>query len=149
LLTCSGHLRVALKETEDGSDWKLQAWIERNAEKPKLESSDSKLIIAYLNSGRPRELLEQALSDIKPLSDYEIELLQMSGVEFEKNRRFFEMAEAILRESRFVTLLGESKADALEGRSATKSPTARLIHRVMEAVGDPLLPPPPRVLPRI
>jgi hypothetical protein len=138
LETWSGRFRVALKETDDKSDWKLLSWMERTREKPKLEESNSKMIAAYLQSGRPRELLEQALAEIKTLTDYEEELLKAAIVDIERNRRFFEMAKAILREARFVSILAEAKADMLEGRPAKKSNTARLIHRIMEAVGAPM-----------
>jgi hypothetical protein len=135
--TLSGHFRVRLAETADGTDWKLQAWVERNPHKPQFGSGNSKLVAAYLKSGRPRELLDQALCDIQPLVGYELDLLQTAGVEVARNRRFFEMAKAILQAPRFVALLSEAKGDALEGRAATKNPTARLIHRIMEAISTP------------
>jgi hypothetical protein len=138
LETLTGIFRVKLVETTDGSDWKLQAWVERNERKPKLARANSKLVNAYLNSGRPRELLDQALCDIQPLSGYDTDLLERAEVEVGKNRRFFEMAKAILREARFVGLLAEAKGDAVEGKTATKNPTARLIHRIMEAISAPM-----------
>jgi hypothetical protein len=140
--TLSGRFRVALAETNDGSDWKFQAWIERASKKAKLAADNSKLVASYLKSGRPRELLDQALAHITPLTEYELELLRMGNVEIEKNRLFFEMAKAILRQSRFVGLLSEAKGDELEGRTATKSPTARLIHRIMQAIAAPVKPGP-------
>jgi hypothetical protein len=91
-------------------------------------------------------LLHQALSNIEPLSDYEIELLTLANVEIAKNRRFFEIAKALLAESRFDGLLGEAKNAELEGRKARKNPTARLIHRIMEAVGAPVTIPKARTL---
>ena len=136
--TLSGRFHVALAETSDGADWKLLAWVDKTARKPKLPGEGSKLVAAYLNSGRPRELLDQALSDIRPLNDYEKELLETAGVVAGKNRRFFEVAKALLRELRFDELLSEAKGDELEGRKARKNSTARLIHRIMEAVGAPV-----------
>jgi hypothetical protein len=141
--TLSGRFRVGLAETNDGTDWKLLAWVEKTAKKPKLPGEGSKLVAAYLNSGRPRELLDQALSNIKPLDDYENDLLETAGVVIGKNRRFFEMAKAILKEVRFNGLLSEAKGDELEGRKARKNSTARLIHRIMEAVGAPVAIPKP------
>jgi len=67
-----------------------------------------------------------------------MELLETAGVVVGKNRRFFEMAKAILKEARFNGLLSEAKGDELEGRKAQKNSTARLIHRIMEAVGAPV-----------
>jgi hypothetical protein len=136
--TLRGIFRVKLAETSDGSDWKLLAWVEQNKRKPKLARENSKLLNAYLNSGRPRELLDQALSNIQPLSDYETELLEKAQVELGTSRKFFEMAKAILRQERFVGLLAEAKGDAIEGKKATKSPTARIIHRIMEAISAPI-----------
>ena len=138
LETLSGTFRVCLTETADGADWKLLAWVERRKKTMPLERCQSKLVAAYVTSGRPMELLHQSLSNIQPLSDYETELLTTAKVEIGKNRRFFEVAKAVLREARFDELLAEAKADELEGREAKKSPTARLIHRIMVAVGTPV-----------
>ena len=138
LETLTGTFRVKLAETTDGTDWKLVTWVEQGRRKLPADIKDSKLVAAYIKSGRPRELLHQALANIKPLTDYEIELMTLAGVEITHNRRFFEIARAILGESRFDGLLAEAKADELEGRKARKNPTARLIHRIMEAVGAPV-----------
>lgn len=134
--TRAGRFRVKLAETNDGSDWKLQAWVEKSI-KPKNNRDNSKLIKAYVESGRPRELLDQALDDIQPLSDYETDLLNTAKVDFGKNRRFFEMAKAILKGARFASIIAEAKGDELEGRQAKKNPTARLIYRIMEAIRAP------------
>ena len=137
--TLAGRFRVRLAETADASDWKLQTWVDKPVE-PKKAAADSKLVTAYLQSGRPRDGLERALAAIAPLSDYEVDLLCEAKVEVAKNRRFFEKAKAILKEPSFVTLLGEAKGDELEGRKARTNPTARLIHRIMEAVALPVRP---------
>ena len=138
--TLTGRFRVNLVETSDSSDWKLQAWVEKSKQKSKLTAENSKLVAAYLKSGRPRELLDQALSNIQPLSGFETDMLEVAGVEIQRNRLFFEMAKAILKQPRFVALLGEAKGDLLEGRKATKNPTARLIHRIMQAIETPMSP---------
>jgi len=137
LETLTGRFHVSLAEMADGSDWKLQAWVARNPSKPSYARGNSKLIDAYLDSGRPREYLDTALANVQPLSDYELQLLETGQVEVVKNRRFFEMAKAILKEARFDNLLAEAKGDALEGRKATKNPTARLIHRIIESISAP------------
>jgi hypothetical protein len=134
--TLSGKFRVKLAETSDGSDWKLLAWIERRAKRT-VEKSESKIVGAYLKSGRPQELLYQALSNIRPLNDYDIELLIAGNIEVEKNRSFFEKAKALLGETRFTGLLAEAKSDELEGRKAKKNPTARLIYYIMQALETP------------
>jgi hypothetical protein len=72
------------------------------------------------------------------LSDYELSLLDIGKIEFDKNRRFFELAKALLPPPRFGGLLAEAKADALEGRKPTKNPTARLIWRIQEAISEPV-----------
>jgi hypothetical protein len=61
-----------------------------------------------------------------------LDLLTEAKVEFPKNRRFFEVAKALLREPRFDGLLAEAKADEKEGRKARKNSTARLIQVVMD-----------------
>lgn len=131
--TLTGFFRVELAETADQSDWKLRAWVER---KPKIQLNmeQSKLLAAYLSSGRPREFFNEALKRIEPLSDYEIQLLELGKVEVAGNRRFFEMVKALLGNTRFAGIVAEAKGDELEGRKAKKNPTARLIHRLMEAV---------------
>jgi hypothetical protein len=144
LETLSGHFHVALAETEDGSDWKLQAWVTKTAPKRKLDGQNSKLVAAYLKSGRPPEYLEQALSNVGPLSAYEEELLEKADVEINGNRRFFEMAKAILKDIRFRGLLSEAKGDMIEGRAARTNPTARLIYRIMESISAPAQPQPKR-----
>lgn len=70
LETLTGTFRVRLVETKDGTDWKLQTWVEESLRKPKFEGTISKLINAYLGSGRPKELLENALSKIEPLAQF-------------------------------------------------------------------------------
>jgi len=135
--TLSGILRIKLADTADGSDCKLQAWMEKNTRKPKAALANLKLVTAYLASGRTREQLEHSLANIRPLSDYEIDLLSLAKVEYGKNRRFFEQAKALLKEVRFITLLAEAKGDEQEGRKARKNPTARLIYRIMQAISTP------------
>ena len=137
LETLTGRFRVGLGETADGSDWKLLAWVDKSRHKPELSPEKSKLLAAYLSSGRPRGFFDEALKKLQPLSDYEIELLEFGDVQVPHNRRFFEMAKALLGGNRFSTLLAEAKGDALEGRRATKNPTARLIHRLMQAISTP------------
>ena len=138
LETLSGRFRVALAETSDGKDWKLQAWVEMPPKQlKKVTRADSKLVRAYLHSGRTREDLQLRLSSREPLSSYHLELLSAAKVELQGSERFFELACALLGEARFVELLSEAKGDAMEGREATKNPTARLIFRIMEAIAAP------------
>jgi hypothetical protein len=138
LETVHAIFRVRLAETNDGSDWKLQAWVENDGRKPRLASGNSKLIKAWLASGRTRELLDQRLAIASLLTDYEIELMEKAEVRLEGNERFFALAKAMLSPTRFVTLLAEAKGDALEGRKAKKNPTARLIWRIITAIATPI-----------
>lgn len=138
LETLKGRFRVHLAETTDGTDWKLVTWVEPMPGKRHPPVSNSKLVNAYLASGRPQELLDQSLANIESLDDYEKDLLTMANVDVPKNRRFFEVARALLRKQKFDGLLSEAKADEQEGRKARKNPTARLIHRIMEAIGTPV-----------
>jgi hypothetical protein len=137
LETLKGIFRVKLAETNDKSDWKLQAWVDRSDEQPNISQTDSKILTAYLKSGRSREQFNLALANLRPLSEYDIYLLTKAEVEIEGNRAFLEQAKALLKEARFTTLLAEAKSDQLEGRKARKSPTARLIYRIMEALATP------------
>ena len=135
--TLTGRFRVTLAETADGSDWKLQTWVEQNPHSETLLNGESKIIKAYLSSGRSLEYLQQALANMTPLTDYEMDLMKAGNIEIEKNRKCFAMMKAILKERRFHSILAEAKCDELEGRKATKNPTARLIHRLKEAVSTP------------
>lgn len=134
--TLTGIFHAKLSETIDGSDWKLQAWVEKTPRRA-ITGENSKLISAYLKSGRSREYLDQALSIIPDLSDHELYLLDKANVDVPKAERYLRMAKAILKEVRFVELLSEAKADALEGRPATKNETARLIHRIQQVIETP------------
>jgi hypothetical protein len=80
LETVKGIFCVRLVETNDGSDWKLQTWVEKNQNQPKLLSGNSKLVAAWDASGRSRELLEKRLANALPLNDYELELLEKAAV---------------------------------------------------------------------
>jgi len=135
--TLTGHFRVSLAETADGSDWKLLAWVDHDRRASKLTAESSKLLATYLQSGRPREFFDRAIANIERLSDYDVERLKIAGVVIEGSETFLELAKAILPNSMFNTLLSEAKSDELEGRKARKNPTARLIHRIMEAIAAP------------
>lgn len=134
--TLSGHFHVRLVPTSDESDWKLQAWIEKSAQKIKPRGGDSKLIQAYLQNGHTQEQLDQILTRVQPLTDYERELLQIAQITVAGSERFLELAKGLLTPARFVGLLAEAKGDLLEGRPAKKNPTARLIYRIVEAVSQ-------------
>jgi hypothetical protein len=139
--TLTARFRVALAQTNDGTDWKLQAWVEKDERTRNLATGTSKLINAWLASGRSREFLDQRLAQAQPLTDYEVELLERADVRLAGNERFFALAKALLSPTRFTTLLAEAKGDALEGRKAKKNPTARLIWRIKEAIAQPVLVP--------
>jgi hypothetical protein len=140
LETLTGRFRVRLAETADSEDWKLQAWVEKGVSTlpAKPPQNDSKLLRAFLKGGRTREDWTQMLARIAPLSGYELDLLAAAEVDFEKHQRFLEPAKAILGEACFDGLLAEAKGDCIEKRKARKNPTARLIHRLMEAIATPM-----------
>lgn len=132
--TLTGRFRVRLDETSNCADWKLQSWVEKTASKRVLGST--KLEADYLQSGRTPDQLRQVLANIQPLTDHELELLTLAKIEVAPNLRFFEKAKAMLRPSKFHSLLHEAKGDEQEGRRATKNQTARLIHRIREAIPE-------------
>jgi hypothetical protein len=135
--TLTGLLQVRLTETSDCSDYKLEAWIQ--ATPPTVPGPDrprGKLINAFLASGRSEADLERRLQKQQLLDPYELELLERGAVELTGNERFFTLAKALLGKDRFDPLLAEAKGDAIEKRAATKSPTARLIFRIIESVGS-------------
>jgi hypothetical protein len=134
--TLTGRFRVKLAPTAKGDDWKLLAWEERNG-KMSAVREDSKIFAAWLRSGRTPDEFDRALTIIKPITFYELDLLEMANVVIEKNRPFFERAKALIGHQQFVSLLAEAKGDEKEGRKATKNPTARLIYRLMEEIATP------------
>jgi hypothetical protein len=73
------------------------------------------------------------------LNHYEIDLLQKAAVQVAGNERFFALAKAMLSPAQFIGLLAEAKGDELEGRTAKKNPTARLIWRIKSAISAPNL----------
>ena len=128
------RLRVALEETKDGRDVKLIFWTEKDeTEKPALEAKPtSKMLDAWLASGRSKAAYEQRLKSRKPLNDYHRELLERSRVEVEGNERFFENAAALLG-SQMDMVLSEAKGDALE-EDEGNNPTGRMIYRLLKAI---------------
>lgn len=134
--TLKGIFRVRLAETADGSDYKLQCWVERDTERMRLDPTNSKLMTAFLEAGHSQEELERRLEQIEPLNDYEITTLETAQINVEKDRRFLELSKALLGIARFDEIAAECKNDAIEGRQAIKTPTARLIWRITEAVSQ-------------
>jgi len=137
--TLTGVFRLRLAETSGGTDWKLQAWVEQR-QRSKTLSGDSKLIAAWLHSGRTLAQLERRLANLQALSDYEMGLLEMAAVRLAGNERFFMVAKAMLNPGEFAGLLAEAKGDELEGRKAKKNPTARLIWRIKSAISAAVRP---------
>lgn len=135
LETYKWRFRVKLVDTVANDDFKLLCWIESD---PALllpePREDSKLYQAFLQGGRVREDWMQMIKRVGPLSNYEQDLLQIAGIEIEHNRRFFEQAKAILGSLLFKEVLAEVKCDHLEGIKARKSPTAKLIYRLMTVI---------------
>ena len=132
--TLNGFFRVRLLETKDGSDWKLQAWVEPQFLPKPSSNRNSKVLQAFLQSGRSSQEFDERLKTTQPLDDYDSDLLQRAKIQISGNERFFQIGKALLGTGKFQGLLSEAKGDALEGLKATKTPTARLIFRIMEAI---------------
>jgi hypothetical protein len=133
--TLTGILRVRLSDTADRSDYKLDAWIEATIlTVARPDRPRGKLINAFLGSGRSEADLERRLRQQTPLDSYELDLLERGSIALTGNERFFTLAKALLGRDRFDLLLAEAKGDAIEKRPATKSPTARIIFRITEAI---------------
>jgi len=134
LETLNGVFRVKIAETNNGDDYKLLAWEERKKHQPNLFTRKSILVRHWVAGGRTVEELEQRLAQVEPMSEYEIELLEKAAVRLDGNEAFFRMAKAMLGKARFVELLAEAKGDEIEGRTAKKNPTARIIWRIKSAI---------------
>lgn len=131
----TGTFRVDLAETRDKSDYNLLAWVEPHKADSTRAEPQSRLVDAFLKGqGQTRGEAKKRLSKQTGLDEYHVSLLERAKVKVEGNERFFEMAKALLGKTRFEGLLGEAKNDALEGTAPTKTPTHRLIHRIMRAL---------------
>jgi hypothetical protein len=129
----NGLLRVSLADTKDGCDYNLLAWVEKDiAPSPTPPVTKSKLLDAWLASGRSKKDFDSRLKHLPPLSDYACELLARAGVTIDGNERFFEMAAALIG-NRFEPILSEAKGNALEGDPGY-TPTGRIIYRLIESV---------------
>ena len=128
------RLRVTLEETKDGRDMKLIFWTEKDeSAKPVLEGKQtSKMLDAWLASGRSKQAYEKRLKARNPLSEYHRELLERSRVKLEGSERFFENAAALLG-PQMDMVLSEAKGDALEGNTGD-NPTGRMIYRLLKAI---------------
>jgi hypothetical protein len=82
-------------------------------------------------------LATDPVANATPLDEHELYLLDKAAVHVEGNERFFTMAKAMLPRSKFLELLHEAKSDEMEGRAAQKTPTARLIWRIISAIKSP------------
>ena len=65
-------------------------------------------------------------------------MLRADKIEIDKNRKCLGWMKAVLKDAKFNEVLARAKADEREGRKARKHPTARLIHRLMEAISTPV-----------
>ncbi len=141
--TLTGTFHVDLKETADKKDHKFLAWIAPNEAQEVAGDADSKLIQALKENGQgwTASEIRSRLKSRKRLGRHQIEIVERSGADYESNERFLDLALKLLGESRFNSAIAEAKSDELEGRRATKHPTARLIYRLMEAAQST---PPPR-----
>jgi hypothetical protein len=140
--TLSGVFRIRMVPTSDDKDWKFLCWVERHFERAQRDPRNSKLMTTFLANGWSQRELDFRLANAEPLTDYDLQTLKTAEIDVQKDRRFLELAKALLGRARFETVVGECKADVLEGRKATKSPTARLIWRLTGALPKkpPLLP---------
>lgn len=125
-----GVLRVKLAETTDGSDFKLNFWVEKeNISKMPNPSTRSKMLAAWIEGGRSKTSFQERLRQARPLEFRHREVLELMHVNLEKTEKFFEHAQALLG-PRFDRILSEAKGDALEG-DIGKNPTGRIIHRIL------------------
>lgn len=135
LETFKGRFRVKLVETANGDDFKLLTWIDPDGNLALPEPrEDSKLYQAFLKGGRAPENWGPMLKRESPLSNYERDMLELTGIPLGPHQRFLEKAKAILGQAIFCELLAEAKDDHLEGVKARKNPAAKLIYRLMTAI---------------
>lgn len=138
-LDCSGiltgRLRVKLEETRDKLDWKLVSWVEKETKSIDLSKSESSLVESWCKSGRSKEELTKKLFSLAELDEYEIELLEKSGIEYDSCKKFLRQSKTLLGETRFQRLLSESKSEKLEKRHAD-NPTGAFIWRLLDQIAQ-------------
>ena len=131
-----GVLRAQLAETSDGSDFKLNFWVEKENTSEMLNPpKKSKMLEAWIEGGRSKASFQERLKGIRPLEHRHLELLEAAHVKLEKTEKFFQVAQALLG-PRFDRILSEAKGDALEGDPGN-NPTGRLIHRILNEIRKP------------
>lgn len=97
----NGTLCVDISETADKTDWKLLFWAEGVSETtqslPYSSSSQSKLLEAYLASGRGDKKEFDRLMKLKsPLHAYHTDLLEQSGINYHDSMDFLMMVLTIM-----------------------------------------------------
>ena len=137
--TLTGTFRAKLAETSDGTDWKLQCWVEKELDKFIAQKEPtSALYKRWRASGKSRAQFQKRLARIRPLDEFEgdgeLYSLQCGNVRTKGNERFLEQALAILGNERFHQLASEAKSDFEMKVKPTIDETRRFIHRILEAV---------------
>jgi hypothetical protein len=101
-----GFLRVSLRLNKEKTDWLLLAWVETQEKLPDLFSSESPLVEAWRNSGRPESDLAKLLRTALPdLPDYSKELAKIASVDLEKSERFLRLCILLLGKNKLLRMV--------------------------------------------
>jgi hypothetical protein len=132
----SGKLRVTLRLNRDQSDYNFEAWVEREQDGIDLSNSDSKLVQAWRQSGRPeKELTKLLRAPLQDLTGEDAYLCEAAQINLKDVERFFQIAKVVLHTPRIQRILADVKVGVVEGR--VKNPTGVFIYRVLDAISQP------------
>jgi hypothetical protein len=133
-----GFIRVSLRLYKEKTDWLLLAWVETQEKLPDLFSSESPLVEAWRNSGRPESDLAKLLRTALPdLPDYSKELAKIASVDLEKCERFLRLCILLLGKNKLLRMVAELKVEVIEGRGP-QNPTGTLIWRLLNEISQPV-----------
>ena len=123
-------LRASISETNDHSDYILNAWVEMPRKKINIRG---KLYEAWIFAGKTEAQYHERISKSVKLDFGDEELIIRAGAEIDGNEKFFESAAALLGIEKFRNVIATAKTDAIEGDKG-KNPTGRLIYRLIESI---------------
>jgi len=128
--TLTGTLRATYEEAED--DYHAIFWIEKS-EQPLQDDAFLKHLFQQYKI--PDSLHKRLLKGIKGhLNDYAAEKICSLGIDIEQNHDFYVVAQNILGELAFNSIVGQIATELNSGTSSIASPGAVLGHRLKMAI---------------
>jgi hypothetical protein len=128
--TLTGTLRATYEEA--GDDYNAIFWIEKSEQPPQDDAFLKHLFQQYKI---PNSLHHRFLKGIKGhLNDYAADKICSLGIDIEQNRDFYVVAQNIMGELVFNSIIGQIATEINSGTSSISSPGAVLGHRLKMAI---------------